>query len=71
MKIKKTYNPNIIKLRTIDYRIPFSCKNIKTFKNNYGKSKANVKNIMKMNILSKYSYNKNSIHNLLILFCYF
>ncbi len=48
MKIKKTYNPNIIKLRTIDYRIP-----IKTFKNNYGKSKANVKNIMKMNIFIK------------------
>ena len=45
-KNKKTYNPNIIKLRTIDYRIPFSCKVIKTFKNNYGKSKANAKNIM-------------------------
>ena len=49
MKTKKTYNPNIIKLRTIDYIIPFSCKVIKIFKNNYGNSKANAKNIMEMN----------------------
>ena len=52
-KNKKTYNYNIIKLRTIDYRIPFSCKVIKTFKNNYSKSKVNVKNIMEMNIFIK------------------
>ena len=37
----------------IDYRIPFSCKVIKTFKNNYGQSKVNVKNIMEMNIFIK------------------
>ena len=37
----------------IDYRIPFSCKVIKIFKNNYDKSKVNVKHIMEMNIFIK------------------
>ena len=45
---KESYNPNITKLRTIDYRIPFSCKVVKTFKNNYGKVKASTKNIIFM-----------------------
>ncbi len=45
---KESYNPNITKLRTLDYKIPFYCKEVKRFKNNYGKVKASTKNIIFM-----------------------